>query len=250
MALTVSKRRMTDIKLVPEDSSVISSGKLWCYSSESDERLQSAGTLLIPETPISKLKATFPTLEDKYLEEALNCCNKNIKAASAMIQRERLEKLTISDQQMEDKKTDALPMVGLKQKRSSIIKVYLDRMEKVQNREEAYKLTELLLKRYKGDLKSGEAEKMNDTTTGASQERENKVLKKGMQILVQRYNALQQNLQKEQEKAKEVEKKCKATQSEVTYYKTLVGTLANKLRNMDCQNMDTGIKWNPNPDVY
>ncbi len=258
MASLVGKRRMTDIN--SELSSA--SSKRWCHNPENEEKAQfpsQPNSLIIPpDNQLTKLKTSFPTFEDKALEEALAYSNQNIKAAPVVLQRERPGSPP-SDQQMEEKKHDvpmstAATSTPHHQKRANLIELFLQKMEKVQSREEAYSLTELLLKRYKGNLgdvssaAGMDLEKMETGDGAVSHQKQNKVLKKGMQILVQRYNTLQQTLQKETEKTKELEKKEKATKDELNYYKSLAGTLANTWREGTMSRPQ--MRYNPDSDVY
>ena len=180
--------------------------------------------MTIPGTSISMLKASFPSVEDQILERALTYCNMNVKSASILLQNQVLNSYS---QQAEEKKLDV--PTEKRKKRTSLIQLYIDSISKAQNYEEAAKITELLLKRYKEILKP---EKMNTEDDCADQ---NRILKKGMRILIQRYESLCQTVQEEQKKTDEAEKRVRETVNEINYYKTVASSLMNKIRELNLQ---------------
>jgi len=243
MALIVGKRNVNSDKPEP----MISSPKKWCTLPDSIEKHSEQSVIMIPETPLQKLKNAFPTTDDKVLEEALRCSNYSIQAASQILM-QQYKPMPIQDQQMEDRKME-VQVPQPKPKRSNLIQLYLTKMEKVQNRDEAYKLTELLLKRYKTNVVLN-VDKMEDTTSDL--DKQNKVLKKGMRILTGRYAQLQQCVQKEQEKNAETEQKMKELTNELNYYRSIVGSLSNRLRDLDSDktNYVERPRFDQNPDVF
>ena len=58
---------------------------------------------------------------------------------------------SIAESPIEERKAD-VPMQVARPQKANLIQLYLNRMEKVSSRDEAVKLTELLLQRYKGRL--------------------------------------------------------------------------------------------------
>ena len=87
------------------------------------------------------------------LEEALNCCDNNLQVATVRLQKNSNPSFdqTQVNMNLEENKGD----VSMKPKRpikSNLINIFLNSMEKVASREEAVKLTEMLLQRYKGTI--------------------------------------------------------------------------------------------------
>eukprot|EP00826_Nyctotherus_ovalis_P055285 TRINITY_DN7328_c0_g4_i1.p1 TRINITY_DN7328_c0_g4~~TRINITY_DN7328_c0_g4_i1.p1 ORF type:complete len:231 (+),score=61.27 TRINITY_DN7328_c0_g4_i1:54-746(+) len=186
----------------------------------------STETIVIPSTPISKLKASFPSIEDQILERALMYCNMDVRNASVLLQNQ----LFLSyNQQVEEKKLE-IPTEKCR-RRTDLVRLYLDCVGKALTYEEVKKLTQNLLKRYKGTLELGEASVENDR-------KKNAILKKGMRILTQRYTNLCQILQDEQRKVSDKEKRLMQMANEINYYKAMASSLSNKIEELNYSSAD------------
>ena len=180
-------------------------------------------TITIPNTPIDKLKASFPSFENQILEQALIYCHMDLKSASMMLQ----QKLFLPyAESIEEVKFDA-PLKKTTQK-TDLIQLYLEKMNKVQTQEEAIQTTKILLNRYKNIIKpknnSIEEDKMK-----------NDALKKGMRNLLKQFDDLYNSLQSEQKKISDTVKKVNEMKNEIENCKLVSNELVNRIKELDNQ---------------
>lgn len=177
-------------------------------------------TIELPSTPIEQLKVSFNSVENKILEQALNYCNMDVRAASLLLQREIF--LSFTQQITEDKPKyiDEVLMSEKNRKRNRLVQAYLDALVKAETQENAIELTRILLKNYKTTL--------NPRSTDGI--KKNSTLKKGINILVQRYDTLCQTYKEEQSKVKEKGDHIVQMINEIEYYKSLANTLSIALK--------------------
>ena len=106
-------------------------------------------------------------------------CGGDLKTVTCKIQKEMLTNALASCEE-----TQSSEMQVQQKSKRGMIQVFLEQIFKLNTREEAIKLTEILLKRYKGNLYKRHIERK---VTNKQLPKENKVLKRGLFTLYNRF---------------------------------------------------------------